>query len=302
MEIITIINEGGNAVKNVSRIYQENVKETLASIEKALLPLLNVKNYKVLGSTGKKNPGGSSGDIDIAIDINEFIKNNGASLTTYEDVFSLVEEKVKALPYNYKPMRSLGIISVAWPIQTDYNANKEYWQDGQFVQVDIMLVKNLKLAEWSFYSPAEWESKWKGLYRNELLYSIAKYMDLKVLKKAFDKEGKEVDVEWERYMFSLKDGLLKAKQGRAINKNGDILKSVITIEKQLVTDDIEKIVEMLFGPNVKPTDVLTYDDTIKFILSPNFIYKDKRDKILKMAAEGIKRNSYLLPPELVKYA
>ena len=67
--IIRLLNEGGNAVEGVSRINQENVAKTLKSFYSKVLPVLRItkNDTAVLGSTGKKLPGGSSGDIDIAV-------------------------------------------------------------------------------------------------------------------------------------------------------------------------------------------------------------------------------------------
>jgi len=53
----------------VSRINQENVAATLKYIYDTLLPALGIdrKWVQPLGSTGKKLPGGTSGDIDLAM-------------------------------------------------------------------------------------------------------------------------------------------------------------------------------------------------------------------------------------------
>ena len=50
------IKEGGKAVKNVDRINQENVKDTLKSISTGIIKVLKItdKDTGILGSTGKK--------------------------------------------------------------------------------------------------------------------------------------------------------------------------------------------------------------------------------------------------------
>ncbi len=76
------IKEGGNAVKGVDRINQENVKDTLKSISKGIIKVLknSDKDTGLLGSTGKKLPGGSAGDIDMAIDANQVLRANSIQL------------------------------------------------------------------------------------------------------------------------------------------------------------------------------------------------------------------------------
>ena len=66
----TLVVEGGNALDGVVRINQENVQATLSDIYSKLFPALKLDdtNTAILGSTGKRLPGGSSGDIDIGID------------------------------------------------------------------------------------------------------------------------------------------------------------------------------------------------------------------------------------------
>lgn len=67
--------EGGHTKSDIpeelkARINQENVEATLDDIYKRLLPELGLSREDVepVGSTGKKLPGGTSGDIDLAMD------------------------------------------------------------------------------------------------------------------------------------------------------------------------------------------------------------------------------------------
>jgi len=72
------LNEGGNVVTNVTRINQENVEATLKEIYKKAVPALGIskKNTGLLGSTGKKNLGSSSGDIDLSVDLSPVVKKD----------------------------------------------------------------------------------------------------------------------------------------------------------------------------------------------------------------------------------
>ena len=73
------LNEGGNAVGGVVRINQENTQATVDNIFSELLPKLKLKNTDaaLLGSTGKKAPKSSSGDIDMALSATQLLKMNG---------------------------------------------------------------------------------------------------------------------------------------------------------------------------------------------------------------------------------
>jgi hypothetical protein len=56
----------------------------------------------------------------------------------------------------------------------------------------------------------------------------------------------------------------------------------------------------MFGPNFTSHTNLTWEDTFKNIMSPDFIYKNKLKEILKMAKDGIISKGYPVPEELDK--
>jgi len=300
----TFLKEGGNAVKNVVRIKKEYVKPIFNRFYQLILKPLGLKKSETtfLGSTGKKK---DSGDMDVAIDYTAIFKRS-KTIKTIDDLYDKIIQILKQNHIDYKDMRQMGLISLAFPIYDENGKNYyiDYDKRGENkivarVQIDIMPTDNLEYVSWSYYSPTEEESKWKGLYRNEILYAIAKYMDFKVLKKAFDKEGKEIPTEWERYFFDLSKGLLKGRQTR-IGKKGNIIKSIKTIEKKVIEKNPDMITQMLFGPNVRANDVLTWEDAWELIHRPDFPYKNKLKDILKMTADGILKKGYPLPDELAK--
>lgn len=290
-----LLKEGGNAIKDSVRINQENVEATLDEIYKKVLPLLKIdkKDVALLGSTGKKLPGGSSGDIDLAISVPELIKKN-KNISTIADVFDAFVEVGKKIGYGYKDMRSIGVVSIGFPI-----VNKDGKQPNSIVQLDFMPSENLSFSTWMYFSPAEWESKYKGIYRNLLLMAIAREMNYKTLEKAMNKEGKEVDVTWERLFLDLKNGLMKGTQ-TILGKKG-IVKSPKTLTKEMITMDPQEIVDMLFGPGFKPEDFLTWESTFKAVTSPKFVYKDKLKKILKLTHDGLVNAGYPAPEEIKNY-
>ena len=292
--------EGGAAIKSSSRINQLNVQATLDKIYDTVVVNLGLSknDISILGSTGKKDPAkngeqdGSSGDIDLAVSIPALMKINSI---TEDQCFDFIANKVKHFT-EVKPMKSINVISIAFPIQS-----VDKLQDGKFVQLDIMPVANLKYSKWSYYSPAFNESPLKGAYRNELIYAIAKYMDFKTLKKQSLENGEDVPVTWERMFYDLSKGLMKGVQSKE-GKNGNVIRSAKTVEKQLHTNDVDTVVKMLFGDRVKPKDVLTFEQALAAINSDSFPYMSKRKDILKMATQGILNKGLTVPDSLKKFA
>ena len=270
--------EGGAAVKSSSRINQDNVEETLKTIHTQLLPVLKITkdNTANLGSTGKKKSGDSSGDIDLAIDSGVLLKNN--EISTANDVYDFIIKTVQPLTKEIADLRSIGLISIAWPI-----ANIDGLQDNQFVQLDLMLVNSIEYAEWAYFSPSWEESPYKGGVLNELRFAIVKYLDYKALKQI---EGE--DVEWERSFFDLGKGLMKGIQSR-LGKKGNPVKTVKTIDKWFFSNDIQQVSALMFGPAFKPHDLLTFEKAYEAVMSNNFIHHKNRDKILKFAANGMNK-------------
>lgn len=277
--------EGGQAIPGTSRINQLNVDSTLSDIYDRFLPVINIDKSKtvLLGSTGKKNPEanggyhGTSGDIDLAvpsdIDTDTILKAG------------------KDLGYNVRNMSGINVVSIAWPI-----VNTDGKQEDQFVQLDIMPVNSLEWAEWAYFSPSYKESQYKGLFRNEIMYAVAKYAELNIIDQTDD----GLAVAWERLFFDLNKGLMKGTQSR-VGSKGSLLKNAKTTSKEVVSNNPDEIAKILFGDSFSSKDLMTWEDTLKAVTSPKFKYKDKLKDILVMTSKGIKGKGQDLPPELEKY-
>ena len=276
----SFILESGNAIKGLSRINQENVEATLEDIYSKLLPILKVKkeDTTLLGSTGKKLPGGSSGDIDMAISLDVTMKKN--KKTTFGDLCDFLIPKLKKVSAGIKDSRGLGIITIQWPIvNTDGNQKEE------FVQLDLMFVDSLKYSAWTFYSPHERDSKYKGVYRMKAMAVILKNIDKKVLK-TIKIDGKEVEVKWKNYILDLGKGVfmaLKDLQG----KKG-LLSKAKKVEREIFSNDPDKIVKLMLGPTFNTMDVDSFEALWRSIHRKDFVHK----KNLKNIIEGI-RNSFI---------
>ena len=289
--------EGGIAIKTSSRINQENVKATLDDVFKKLLSTLKIKRTDVspLGSTGKKKPGDSSGDIDLAVNVNAVIKAN--KIVNPKEVFPLLLKALKKHTPEINDSSGLGVVSGAWPI-----ANVDGNQPNQFVQLDLMGVDNLELSDFTFWSPSFEQSKWKGLHRNSLLIGIASNMKFETVKTALDNDGVEVPVVFKRRFLDFRKGVVEGLQSIE-GKNGQPVKTKKTLQTTVVAGTPVDIVKVLLGPDFSVSDAVSFESIWKIINSNSkFIWKKNKQQILKFAAETILTAKGTLPPELQRFA
>ena len=269
--------EGGNAIRGVSKITQSEVRSVTPDLLKKIQDELKlpISKIKLIGSAGKKpNDDDLSGDLDIAVECDP----------------SLVEEHLKDLAGNNtsRIMKNIGVFSFSYPV------------GKKLVQVDLMPVENIKLAEWSFQAnPQDLTQGLKGAQRNELFFAIAKYMPQEILKK--DKDGSPIDVK--RYFYDLARGLMvgtrsRVNTSRSATKNGKLSKNFATVEKKVVSSDPQNIVELMFGKGFTAKQTSTFDGTLEVIKSSDFLHKDKLDKILELALKGIKNKKLKVPSSL----
>jgi len=155
--------EGGNVFKTkegeprTQRINRADVPATINWIEQ--VTGIEFPRDRWLGSTGKKP---TSGDLDLAVDLNEVSKEQLAGILTQ----FVQSQGLDPREYVVKK----GEVHLCTPIAGDANRG--------FVQTDFMFFPNL---DWGgfFYSGGE-DSEYKGVNRNILMSSIAKQAGLKV--------------------------------------------------------------------------------------------------------------------------
>jgi hypothetical protein len=155
--------EGGNVFKTktgeprTQRINRADVPATINWIEQ--VTGIEFPRDRWLGSTGKKP---TSGDLDLAVDLNEVSKEQLAGILTQ----FVQSQGLDPREYVVKK----GEIHLCTPIGGDANRG--------FVQTDFMFFPNL---DWGgfYYSGGE-DSEYKGMNRNVLMSSIAKQQGLKV--------------------------------------------------------------------------------------------------------------------------
>lgn len=155
--------EGGNVFKDAQgqpltqRIDLADVPATIAWIEK--LSGIKFPQDRWIGSTGRKP---TSGDLDLAVDMNEFSK---------EDVVSRLMPFVTAQQEDAKSwIKKGGEVHLRTPIRGN--------PANGYVQTDFMFFPNL---DWGiFYYAGGEDSAYKGMNRNVLMSSIAKQLGLKI--------------------------------------------------------------------------------------------------------------------------
>jgi len=263
--------EGGNALKNVSKITQTEVRDTTPDLLKKIQKALGLKSgqVKLIGSGGKKpNDDDLSSDLDVAVE------------TTPENV----QEHLSELASGgiSRVMKGINVYSFAHDL------------GNKLVQVDLIPVNNINFAEWSYQAnEKDLADGLKGAHRNELFFAIAKYMPQKITKK--DAAGEPLTLH--RNFYDLSRGLMTGVKTR-VKENGKVVKNFTTKDKKVVTDDPVKVVKLMFGDHVTPEQASTFEGTLEAIRSPEFINRDKVIDIVKQASEGIKNKGLKVPSSL----
>ena len=297
MRLIDIkpIKEGGAALADagVTRIGREDIPKTVELVSRAS----GIAKNKLipLGSVGKQ---ATSGDIDLAVDINA------------NDPQKVHQRMIQALGGDdfgvYNPGNKIG--SYAVPIGGDPKKG--------MVQVDLMYVPNTKWAEFAYFSPGE-KSKYKGAIRGILLAAAA---------GSLDEPG--VDA----FVYDDKTGDLLVRAGRGINPNvglkrmnqmrgkhkktgawlktmknvtpEDIKREFPDLEFQgdaAVVDDPNEVVQILFGIGVTPKDVDSAEEIIDIV--KRTFPKKRADQFFKHAAGRAAplADKMEIPPELQEH-
>ena len=201
------ISESGSA-PGVGPIHRDEIAPTLEPISK-FLGIDLVK--QALGSVGKKQ---FSGDIDVAINLPpEQLPEFGAKLEA-SPLFSYVEKTsvfiTKIKIQDYDPNRTFV------DPRTGEDKGVPSGRTG-YVQLDFMPGDPGWLKTY-YHSPSETESKYKGVFRNIMIATIAAVYNRQ------DSEQKLSDgraLESIRYMWSPTDGLVKIRRTPVLNKKGD---------------------------------------------------------------------------------
>ena len=182
----------------VGAIHIDEIEPTLDQLESVLG--IDLKN-NTLGSVGKKE---FSGDIDIALEIKP------------EDIPAFVE-KLQGMPEVLDLAKSSVIMTKVKIADYDPDKKPEGKPRTGYVQVDFMPGDPGWLKTY-YHAPHEKDSKYKGVFRNILIASIAAHLDRKDSKEKLP-DGRAMKSE--RYMWSPADGLVRIIRTPEPNKKGD---------------------------------------------------------------------------------
>ena len=281
------LHEGGAATGG-SPIPAEHGMPMYNDVVSKLMSLVKIdkSDARPLGSTGKKAKGQLSGDIDIALNGTKIASEFGLK---FDEVSDFLYNKVKGTFKNAVQMKGLGITSFLFPIP----------ESDEFGQVDLMLTDNMDLSTFMFHSPnfIKNESKYKGLYRNALLFSITKYMDVNMKPEHF--ENGDVK-KFQKYTLSQKKGLItqiKSYEG----KLGKQLKNCKPIKgcDVVVTNAPSDIVKYIFGDEYTIDDMKSFESIYKIVKSSKFKHKKHFSKIMSTFKDTIIKGKKMpLPSEL----
>jgi len=191
-----IFNEGGS-MPGVGPIHISEIEPTLSALEQVLG--IDLKN-NVLGSVGKKE---FSGDIDVAIQVEP-------------DAIPELVKKLEATPEVLDIAKSSVIMTKVKIVGYDESKQTERPRTG-FVQVDFMPGDPGWMKTY-YHSPSEKESKYKGVFRNIMIATIAAVLDRKDSEEKID-DGRPV--ESERWMWSPADGLVRIRRTPVPKAKGD---------------------------------------------------------------------------------
>jgi len=191
------LREGGS-MPGVGSIHISEIEPTLAKLEKELG--LDLRNF-TLGSVGKKE---FSGDIDIAINLKpEQLDDFGKKLQSAPSIKDMKKSSVF--------MTSVDIVGY------DGNKTKDGIERTGKVQIDFMPGDPGWMKTY-YHAPHEKDSKYKGVFRNIMIASIAGRLNV-VSSDAKTDDGRPL--EQERWMWSPADGLIRVKRTPVPKKNGE---------------------------------------------------------------------------------
>ena len=220
---------GGKALKTVGRIYKEEMETTYEVLREHLYQALGlvIGEYVPCGSFLVRE---SCGDIDIAFSIN--IAMNRMQ-TDRNGITKRLNDLYVTLP-EYAYSKGLDIHSIPFPI-----FDKDGKRTDRYVQVDLMPVENVGMAEWGMMTDGS--VPFKSATRNGLLRAVAKYRDTNVHT---NEDG--TVLYFDRLYFDQRHGLFRMTRSYE-GKNGRINKTAKTISKTLVTSIPWEIVNILLG-------------------------------------------------------
>lgn len=263
------LNEGGNAIKSSSPVSGDKalpIAEKVIGILKERYP---DTEFAPIGSVGKKNAEQTSGDIDIAVELD---------FSESENVKKVLEEKYPDM--EIKSMKGLRILSVGLPYES------------QVVQVDLMFFPDIELAKFFYHSPdfTKNESEFKGSVRNMLMTSILKNIPVQDYRNTTFENGHVKDLY--KYSFNPEKGLVILHQSFE-GKDGQERKTKQTIKDDTVevSKNVEEIVKFMMGEDADLSTVSSFESMVDWMRTDKFPYSDFNEHIFEDLMEYVDKQT-----------
>lgn len=291
----SLIVEGGHSVENVSPIRGDLAKVVADEIIDSITKEFKCK-ASALGSTGKKSKEQTSGDIDIALELD----------------WSEKDKVIDFVKKNFTDIKEGNIVNSLHV----FNIGYKYLDEGEekYVQVDFMFVDNIEWAKFVYHSPSfiNNESKFKGAWRTQLMTGVInsldpvevfgnEYKNEKFSKDDYDGSYTDKDKFVWRILFNKNDGLKLVK--RSFEGKTKPLSSAKNIETKFSTKNIKEILKLCFGDECGEDNMNSYETILDFISSDKFKYRSK--EFLEKVKEWLFTNEDLLhdmSEEMIKSA
>ena len=289
-----ILKENRNAFKNpkiadqMRRIKREEISGTVDYVSKITGISKDYITNNLMGSAGKQ---ADSGDLDIAIDKEEF----GSDIL--KKIADKIRQSVGQDQISTATMKG-GQIQTALPIEGDP-------QKG-LIQVDFILgdPEWLKFSHWS---PGLDRSKYKGVFISTALGVLAK------MKKTWEYRDPETGERKARlgWMFNLEDGLYlsaqaQKKPGQGLNKMDPEKWETFVWSKFGVKPpriprlghitNPDDVVKILFGEDTERQHIETLEDLVE-VVRKNM--PDRFEEFTSRLKEALKRSSAIKDKEMI---
>ena len=256
--------EGGGSFSEAAPISLRTLHDTWPEIV-ALLKRAGAARIEPIGTTWKKDP---MGDVDVAVE----------HVDGREALYAALHSELGSTA-----VRRVGPNIVSFAFQTLRGGKRT----GEHAQIDAM-VGNVGYLEWARYGPspivghAE-HSSVKGLVRNMLLNIVAAHASGREFP------GKQTELDRERLTVDFDRGLYRVLQTRRPSGSRSApLASWKTIDRELLADRPDDVIEILLGPGHRAQKLRRFEDVVSALKSSKLFKQELdsiRDELLAMVRD-----------------
>jgi len=250
-------------------------------------------NYTLVGNTAKP----FLGDLDMAISEKELRNYLSLDKTdSDEKMWAALEKRLKeCCSHLWSLNKGLRQLHLLLPLMTKDNGYIEgYNLDGTrtgipgMVQVDILIGNVTWMSK--IVSGAPKSSKWKALYRTNLLREI-------VSNITWQEKTSNLAIQ-HRLVLDYKRGVRQITYAMVAPTGKQRVKQEVRLKERYVTKSAEGLALMLFGPTVRWADINSFEKLYAKCLTKDFRYKPLLQKSCESLAEELKRQGREVPPHL----